>query len=144
EESFVGYHNGGNLYKNDEYGFSFEFPYSWGEAELIKEDFDMNGQPGVLKTYYWEAEKDEDRFFYLVVGDVRVLREEETTANDFNYLGESPSYIYYYTATDVTPDCLEGPLASLGEEDKRRCAELSLIHQEEVDHTILLTFQMFK
>ena len=27
EESFTGYHSGGNLYKNEKYGFSFEFPY---------------------------------------------------------------------------------------------------------------------
>lgn len=144
EESFYGYHNGGNPYKNGEYGFSFEFPYSWSEVVLIKEDFDMHGQPGVLKTYYWEAKDDQDRFFYLVVGDVRVLREDKEVVDGYIYLGESPSYIYYYKATELTPDCLEGPLASLSQEAKKKCAELSVIQQEEIVHTILHTFTMFK
>jgi hypothetical protein len=142
--SFKGYFNDGGELSSGRYGFSFEFPEKWGMITVVNEDFFDERIEGVLDTFYWQSEKDEDRFFYLLVGDAIFLDRGEVESRGRKFLGESPSFVYYFMSTEVPRDCLKRALVDLSSGDIKRCDRLNLIYQDEIQKTILYTFEILK
>ena len=142
--SFEGYFSEGGELSNGRYGFSFEFPERWGVVTIVREDFDDGQVGGVLDTFYWQSEKDEDRFFYLLVGDSVFLDREEIESRGRIFLGESPSFVYYYTSIEVPKKCLRKPLLEIDIKDQGICNQINIIFQDEIKKTILETFEILK
>lgn len=129
-------------YTDSTYKFSISFPENWGTIKRSDRDLGDSQIKDVLAVFSLESEKDPDKYFYVVVGKP-ALKGSEYEDAPRTFLGESGSYVYYYTASPVPVPCFEyGEELTPEKEKKYECEKWKLVWEQEIQKVILPSFKI--